>query len=281
MHAQWSLTGLVCALAAALFRVPVVTSLRGSDLDRMDRLSLIRLIVRASIGMSARTIAVSERMANALRDQFPKLADRIVHIPNGVDTTLFEVPPANPIGPVHFLLLGSLVERKRPQDVVNAFAGIPRSVKALLTIAGEGPLAPDLQQQVEAAGVSDRCRFIGPVSPDRIPVLFRRHHALILASRLEGRPNVVVEAMAAGRAVIASNLPGTAELLEDGRHGYLFSPGNVSELQALLTSAARNPEALVAKGLEARERILALGLSWDGCARQHLRVYESVIKEAS
>src|SRR5690606_161546 len=111
------------------------------------------------------------------------------------------------------------------------------------------------------------------VAPEAICGLLAGHDVLVLPSHAEGRPNAVVEAMAAARAVVASDLPGIAELITHGRDGLLVPPGDVPALRAALHGLAAEPARCTELGLAARARILALELDWQQCARRYLTLY--------
>ena len=100
-----------------------------------------------------------------------------------------------------------------------------RGVAVHVDIVGGGPLTDRLQQEIESRGVADRVTLVGPVGQDKIPARFAAADGFVLPSFAEGVPTVLMEAMAAGRPVVATAIAGTPELVEDGVHGKLVRPG--------------------------------------------------------
>jgi len=154
---------------------------------------------------------------------------RIEVVPNGIDTDRFtpEGPGSDLIdhdGPV-VLFVGRLVEGKRPADAVRALATVREShPDAALYLCGEGPLEDELLSLAEELGVREAVTFCGQVPYDAMPAVYRSAHALVLPSRAEGLPRTVMEAMATGVPVVASDLPQMRDLVSDG--GYTVDVGN-------------------------------------------------------
>lgn len=172
--------------------------------------------------------------------------DRVRVVHNGVDAARFaSAVPADlgvPPGEVAVGYLGSFEPRKGLLDLAAAWERIaPRSPRAHLLLIGSGSQEAALRERL--AGVP-RVRFVGYRS-DAAEVV-RALDVLVLPSYVEGAPNVVLEAMAAGRAVVATAVSGTPELVEEGVTGRLVPPGDPEALGAALS-------ALVADaGLRAR-----------------------------
>lgn len=172
--------------------------------------------VRATYPLAARVIAVSEGVAQALRDDFGVPARRIVAIPNPVDiaaiAALADQPPPFEVGGPFILAVGRLIEPKNFAMLIRAFAS--SGIDAKLVIAGEGVERAKLQRTAQVCGVSDRVLLPGFL---RNPyALMARAHAFVLSSSVEGFPNALVEAMAVGAPVIATNCPsGPSEILAE------------------------------------------------------------------
>jgi len=279
IHANWAMTGLICGLAGKLLRKPVVTTLRGSDVSRLDRSRLNRLVLGIVLRLNVRVIAVSISMQHALRQLFPHRAAGITHIPNGVDQQLLSLKlPAPSKGALRLVSIGNLILGKGNAAIIQALRTLPNTV--MLTLIGEGPEYKQLVQQARALRVEERVHFKGVVPPHAIPDMLAQHDVLILASFSEGRPNVVVEAMAAGRAVLASRLPGTQELIEHGHNGLLFEPGDPAAIVQSIGLLLEDPREVIKLGRSARQTILDLGISWPDCARQYREIYREVLERS-
>lgn len=273
IHANWSVIGVICAAAGRLRGIPVVTSLRGSDLDRLADSAAMRWLTRTAISMSHRTITVSSEMREQLAATFPMFRNRLAHVSNGVDARLLAVPPPRSPARIRALVLGSLIPRKRVDDALAAIARLDTCAAVSLSVAGDGPLREALENRARALGIEDRCRFVGAVEPAELPCLLQGHEVLVLPSRLEGRPNVVLEAMAAARPIIATDISGVRELLTGHDCGLLFPVGDVDALAEHLRALATAPSRLTRMGTAARKRIQELNLTWSRAAEELVSVY--------
>lgn len=278
IHANWAMTGLVCGMAGRLLNRPVVTTLRGADVAKLERSFLDRLILKLALILNARMITVSEPMRRALRDLLPGRAHKIDCIPNGVDARLLRLPlPTRNTESLRLVSIGGLIPRKDNSSIIRAMRELP--VGVTLTLVGDGVERGDLENLVEDAGLGGRIHFSGPKPPGEIAGILRHHHALVLASRSEGRPNVIVEAMAAGRAVVASRLPGVQELIQHGHNGLLFEPGDIRELVRCVRMLTGSQDLVARLGAQARQTILDKDLSWDDCARQYHELFHEMVAD--
>jgi glycosyltransferase involved in cell wall biosynthesis len=174
------------------------------------------------------------------------------------------------------LYAGSLIPRKSVSTLVEA-AGLVRRQKMpmRLAVVGVGP---------ELAGLREQCRqtdvegaFVGERAPESIARWIAGCDVLVLPSRSEGRPLIVLEAMAMGRPVIATDIPGTRELVQHSVTGLLYPAGDAVALAAHLMTlgASRDERALMG------ERALAWfdesGLSASAMACRHVQMYEQVL----
>jgi glycosyltransferase involved in cell wall biosynthesis len=103
-----------------------------------------------------------------------------------------------------------------------------------------------------------------------------RSDVFVFASFAEGRPNVVLEAMAVGLPVIAGAIPAVSELIENGQQGLLFPPGDASALAEHMALLIKEPLTRQRLGEKAREYLDSLGLSWSESARDYARLYAKV-----
>jgi glycosyltransferase involved in cell wall biosynthesis len=121
-----------------------------------------------------------------------------------------------------------------------------------MRIVGDGPLRQELEQQAESLGVSDRVRFIRHI--DDVPLLLTASSFLVHTSDNEGCPNAVMEAMACGRAVVATRVGDIPHLVEDGRTGFVVPKDNPSMLAERMAQLTRNPDACRHMGRAASEK---------------------------
>jgi len=113
--------------------------------------------------------------------------------------------------------------------------------------------------------------------PSDIPAVLTEADIFILASHSEGRPNVVLEAMAAGLPVIATNIEGINELIAHNENGLLFRDGSVGELTRYLESLSKDAKLRAELGRKARRFIVERNLSWSNTASRYSELYSSLI----
>lgn len=145
--------------------------------------------------------------------------------------------------------IGTLGERKNQTLLLEALALLSPGVTAQAVFVGDGPAEP-LQERAAALGVADRVHVVG-YRPDARRFL-RESHVLVLPSRSEGQPLTVLEAFCDGVPVLASRIPELAELIDDGRTGWLFDAEDAGALAGALAYAARAPG--IARAVTARAR---------------------------
>lgn len=279
IHAHWSVCGAMAVLTQKLHGKPVVTTLRGSDMYLAGKRTPFAWIQKRSLTQSDFTVGVSKEMFLSLRKQHPALTHRIAFIPNGVGDEFYNIPLNGRPGPPPFRILyvGSLVSNKGVDILLRALAACDCAHLWQLTVAGEGPARADLAQMAQQFELSHRILFLGTVPPSGIPSLMADHHVLVLPSYREGRPNVVLEAMASGLPVIGTEIDGVRELVQPDRTGWLVPPGKPTLLMSLLTSLFRGDLDLASAGKAGREWMIGQGLTWEHTALQYRGAYGSVM----
>lgn len=278
LHANWAICGIVLGFAGKLFGVPVVTTLRGEDITRASSRKLDRLLLKLCVRLSDRIIGVSQAIIDQVRQIVPVTEDQFCLIENGVDETLLSVQHEwlGSEGHMRLITIGSLIPRKGIQIILKGLKACGTSSLLRLTIVGEGVEEVTLRHQVRDYGLADKVTFLGSVTPELIPAILGQHDVFVLASYSEGRPNVVLEAMAAGMPVIASAIPGVDELVTDGRTGLLFEAGNVTALTSCIEALRQAPQLVEIMGGNGRRHILERGLRWQTTADKYALAYQAI-----
>jgi glycosyltransferase involved in cell wall biosynthesis len=171
-------------------------------------------------------------------------------------------------------VLGSLEPRKRVELVIEALA-ICGEGTARLDVAGDGPLRAALEERARALGVAGRVRFLGRASD---PAEFLASiDVLALPSRLEGMPLAALEAMAAGRGVLACNIPGMEEVVDDGTTGRLL-PADPRAWAEAIDGLRRDPARISAWSIAARKTFMER-FTLERCVDATAAVYERALSE--
>lgn len=224
------LTKINCLTLLAAGRLPVVISERNNPAMQTDRFWR-RLQVR--LAHRAKAIVMQTRAARA--DLPDDLQPRAVVISNPCAPVLFARAP---IGPeCRFVAVGRLDRQKGFDMLVDAFWQMPDSVRASLTIFGEGPERAALTERIAARGLSARITLPGLASGPAEWLAVG--DALVLSSRYEGFPNVVAEAACSGLPVLAFDCPyGPSEMIQPDLNGILVPPGDVAGLSRAMARLA-------------------------------------------
>ncbi len=154
-------------------------------------------------------------------------AKRLYFLANVVDTEQFKPVVCGGQKAVRLVTVGSLIPIKRFDRFLRVLALLRRKVNRQVTgmIVGAGPLKTELEEQAEALGLlPDGVKFRGSVA-EMAPV-YRNADVCVLTSDYEGTPNVLLEAMASGLAVVATNVGGVSEVVRQGENGFLVEPGD-------------------------------------------------------
>jgi teichuronic acid biosynthesis glycosyltransferase TuaC len=238
--------GFAAVIAAKLLGVPCVVKLHGSDINLNAKEPGPRRMIAWSLPRAAKVVAVSR----ALADEVVALGvprDRVALVMNGVDAELFHPRdraaarteldlPAGPLA----LYVGNLKEEKGVLELGEAWKLVTRELpEATLVVVGGGPLQGALEAIVGPLG--DRVRMVGPRPLETIPTWMAAADLLVLPSRAEGTPNVVLEALASGRRVVASAVGGIPDLITSDELGTLVPPRAPDALAAAIVRSLHSP----------------------------------------
>jgi glycosyltransferase involved in cell wall biosynthesis len=151
--------------------------------------------------------------------------------------------------------IGRMTSVKRTDDILVAFKGLrDRGVEATLCLVGDGPDRVELEQRAHELGVMRDTLFLG--YQEEVAPFYAAFDALVLPSSNEGTPVSAIEALAAGRPVVATRVGGVPDVVRDGEDGFLVDAGATDELAKKLEQLARDPELRANMGNRGRERVL-------------------------
>jgi len=203
-------------------------------------------------------VAVSEAVAGSVRARRPRpevvvhgldAADRTGPLPRAAACAALGLGPDGPVvGTV-----GNLTAKKDHATLVEAMARLSgERPDARLVVVGAGPLEADLRARTARAGLTDRAVLGG--SRGDVAGILGAFDVFVLSSRVEGLPIALLEAMAAGRACVATAVGGVPEVITDGVDGLLVPPGDPDALAAALGKLLADPERRADLGARAAER---------------------------
>lgn len=265
--------GVAAVLLGRMLGKPVVITARGTDINLIPR----HRLPRAMILWAGRRAAGLVTVAAALKEELAALGvppERVEVLRNGVDLERFR--PADRererallgLRGRTLLSVGHLIPRKGHDLAIGSLPLLPES---RLLVAGDGPEARSLRELAGRLGVADRVTFLGAVPQDQLPRYYVASDALVLASSREGWANVLLESMACGTPVVASDVWGTPEVVAAPEAGVLMASRTAE-------GVAEGVRALFASYPDrAATRRYAEGFSWDDTSAGQLRLFRRIL----
>lgn len=268
-------SGPAALLLNLLFATPYIVALRGGDVPGFlpEQLSIYH---RASnwltswIWRRAAALTANSRGLADLAEKF--LPQKRVHvIPNGVEDRFFyRRSEATARDGLTVLTVGRLSEQKKVARQIAIFGRLLQAgvTGIRLNIVGDGPLRSDLERQAVELGVLNRTVFFhGWCDRLRLTDYYRAADVFVLTSDFEGMPNVVLEAMASSLAVVATDAPGTVDLVSPGENGFLVPRDQLQDFERILIDLAADKSQL--ERLQERSYELAKADTWPQVAEQY------------
>jgi glycosyltransferase involved in cell wall biosynthesis len=219
-------TGLLAAFAA---RVPLVVTAHGQDVANVGAIPGVRAATRFVARRASAVVAVSDYLRRELEASVPEARGKTTVIDSGVDLERFS-PQEAPPPPTRYLCVGSLSERKNVLRLARAFETVGDGT---LTFLGEGPLRAQLEGR---PGIT----LAGAVAHEDVPRRLAEAHVVCQPSLVEPLGQAVLEAMAAGRPVVATRVGGPPEFVTPDA-GVLVDPLDENAIAAGLRRAAEFP----------------------------------------
>ncbi len=256
--------GFAAVLFAQALGVPAVVKLHGSDINNVAEMPGPRRMLQWALPRAARIVAVSRALADKVTELGVAPA-RIALVSNGVDSERFAPRDRSdrsaarqilglPADARLALYVGNLKPAKGVLDLLAAApAVLDASPHNYLALVGGGESANAIAEAANALGPERASRIVrlGPLPADQVASWMAACNILVLPSWNEGTPNVVLEALASGRRVVACEVGGVPDLLTDAELGVMVPPRQPAQLSAALIHALTvdyDPLAVAAKG---------------------------------
>lgn len=268
--------GVAAMLLARWLKKPFVVTARGTDLNLIPQYPWPRKLILQAANAASASIGVCQALMDTLAEMG---ADRskLHALRNGVDLQLFR--PEDRIGARHRLQLepdaryllsvGHLIERKGHHIAIESLQALP---DVRLLIVGDGAERAALQAQAQRLGVSGRVTFVGVISQADLRWWYSAADALVLCSSREGWANVLLESMACGTPVLATDIWGTPEVVSQSAAGVLMRARTGQALADAWHQLERE------RPLRAETRAHAEAFSWDSTTRAQLEIFAQTIK---
>lgn len=269
--------GVAAALLAREFDLPFCITGRGTDLNLVPDYPIPRRLIRKAAKRASGLITVCAALADDLADiGIPR--ERVTVLRNGVDLDLFNRQEANARalreklgigqGPV-LASVGHLIERKAHHLVIEALADLG---EGHLLIAGIGPEEHNLRSLANRLGVAARVHFLGLIAHEKLSTIYSAADVFVLASSREGWPNVLLESMACGTPVVATNVNGSPEVVQKPEAGRIVDERQGPALAATIR------DILADRPAAAMVRAYAEGFSWDATSRGQMELFSTILE---
>ena len=272
--------GFAATILARRFDVPIIVTARGSDIHQFSLMRHIRPFLRSTLKQSQAVISVCRALKQIMIDlNCP--SEKIRVIPNGVDVNRFKLIYRKNVrkklglsqDKKIILSVGSLIPLKGHHLVINAVKAIKKDVQNVhLFIAGKGEYRKSLEQQIDKLGLREHVTLLGHVPNSELRTWYNAADVFCLASAREGWANVIMESMACGTPVVATNVFGAPEIITSPSVGTLVKRESTAIAQSLADALKRDWD---------RELILnhVRSRSWNVVAEDVRQVFETVITE--
>jgi glycosyltransferase involved in cell wall biosynthesis len=282
--------GPIGARLASRRKLPLVVSLHGSDVSVSEQVGAIGRLTRRTFSRAAAVTAPSvdllERArrlgATALLELIPYGADvEALHADAG-EAKWVRSELGIPADATVVAAVGRFVRWKGFDHLIEAVAKAASSAPTLrLILVGDGDLRDELVARTRALRLDDVVRFTGMIDRRALPGYFAASDIVVVPSvhhdgYVDGLPNVALEAMAAGKALVATQVGGLPQLIRNGENGVLVDEKDSDALAAALVRLAGDPGQRAQLGTAARQEIRERR-SWDMVGRRFVEIYERAL----
>ena len=222
--ASWAYAeAVVAALGKTVFKYKLIIECLGSDVNALMQKPLHKKQMCWAFKKSTAVTTKSEALAKAVKLHVPEITPHVIY--NGVDFDVFTLRQTAPFSgqTQSFLFVGSLIPTKGVYELIDGFEhAIAKNPMMTLRIAGEGGSKGTLQKMISAKSLEHAVTLLGAIPHQSLVGELHNADALILPSYREGVPNVIMEALATGTPVIATDVGGIAEVLTSDVSGVLI-----------------------------------------------------------
>ncbi|MGK2962609.1 MAG: glycosyltransferase family 4 protein [Gemmatimonadaceae bacterium] len=267
IHAHWWFpSGITGQLVSKVSAKPLVTTLHGTDVRMAKAIPSSRPFFRGVLKSSAAVTTVSSWLASQVEELKPGVNAIVAPMP--VATERFVPGRAREVA--RFLFAGRLNRQKGLDHLLKALATM--NLPAMLDVVGEGADAKSLRLLASQLGVSDRVVWHGQLDQDGLLRMYQAATAVVVPSTDEGLGLVAAEALLCESPVVAFRSGGLTDIIEEGKTGYLVTPGETAELARALDGVLESPERAGNLGRAGRSFALA-AFSPESAARRYAEIY--------
>ncbi|OPX94110.1 MAG: Glycogen synthase [Syntrophorhabdus sp. PtaB.Bin027] len=275
VHAQDLTIGTPAYLSRKILKIPYIVWGRGSDIYRPSR--RVRITIPTILQNADAIIALTENMRIELKKFYDK---EIYVIPNGIDLDKysdvvinFEKEP----GEKNILFVGSMYPVKGVQYLIMAMKTVhDRMPMIRLILVGDGEESERLAALSIKLGIQEYVQFVGKVPHEKVLTFMQNADVFVLPSLSEGLPNVLLEAMACGLPIVATNVGGIPDIITNGVNGFLVGVKDTEDIANKILILLQDD--LARKKISDNNKQIVKKYTWNNVIVELEKIYELAIK---
>lgn len=284
IHANWGVLGALAVLTRPLHGRPIIVTIHGTDLRTSNKL------IRRPTEFAIRRATVVLTTSPDFRDWCAQLrgptgsAESCVFTPNGVRLPVLEeverdrsAGRAGQRQPFRIVTTGRLVAERNIDVLLRAVERLRSECDVQVTIVGDGPALPGLEELAKELELEAFVSFPGRVAVDQVTTFLRRADLYVSPTSIETFGTAVVEAAAHGLPVVTTRVGFPAELVVEGQAGYVVEARDLAALTEAIARIARLPDQGRAMGRAMRRRVEELGMGLVECSGRVGEVYRQCL----
>ncbi len=278
-HPLYSLAAVLCQR-----KYPTILTVHGILMKELDFHPNIAPLIKnvslygekLALSTLKNIIVVAPQIAEIVKDMTKA---NVFVVPNGIDPSSVQRADPFPLDQGNVVLfIGNLIERKGVADLIRAISLVKKEIPDVcLLIAGSGPQESELKTLTSTLSLQDNIKFLGFISDIAKYSYLKSADVLVVPSFWESLPIVVLEGMACGRPIVASNVAGIPYLIHDAENGYLVHPGAIDELAEKICILLKNE---VLREQMGKKSLVRVGnLTWDKIAGTTFKLYTRILED--
>jgi glycosyltransferase involved in cell wall biosynthesis len=262
------------------FGLPFVVSLRGADVPGYSErfgviYALLRPLIRLIWGKAAAVVANSQGLKNLALESVPKQKIEVIY--NGINIDQFK-PDLSQKAEDHFIITtgaSRVTHRKGLNYLFEAVAQlVPKYPNIFLRIMGEGNAREDLEKLVLDLNLKRNIEFLGRIAREKTAPFYQEANIFVLPSLNEGMSNAMLEALATGLPLVATDTGGSKELIQEGENGFIIKMKDSADIAEKIEKLINDPELVKKMGEASRKK--AEGMSWERVSLGYYELYKKV-----
>ena len=277
VHAHFAVpAGAAAFVLSKLFHIPYMITAHGGDVpggapEKTKKWFKFVFPFSKTIWKNARKVTtVSTRTKELAQRYYP--VDCIV-IPNGIDIRKYSPRETSLHSPPSILFIGRFSPEKNAVAIPKILASL-KDIQWTCTMLGDGPQLAPVKELVRQYNLTDRIQLTGWVPPEKIPIFLHRSDILIIPSLREAMPMAGLQGLAAGLAIISSDVGSCRDLVLEDRNGYLLEPNRIAAFTSKLKSLLENPGKIMVFKNNSRRHVSNFDISKSMHA--YGKVYQSI-----